>query len=91
MLSWRIGGDDTELSKCRCYGGGEPELICGARHRMDAMDLHANEDPFAGTELSNDSDNILPDIWVWCAIKGCRSVCMAGRLYMRNGKWGKFK
>jgi len=58
---------------------------------MDAVQLHANDDPFAGTELSNDSDTILADIWDWCAIKGCRSICLAGRLFMRDGTWDKFK
>jgi hypothetical protein len=58
---------------------------------MDAMEMPANVDAFAGTGLSNTTDHVLGDIWDWCVIKGCRSVYTSGRLYMKKGKWDKFK
>ncbi|WVQ96460.1 hypothetical protein IAU59_003565 [Kwoniella sp. CBS 9459] len=62
-----------------------------ARQRMDAMDMHASNDPFAGTQLSNESDNVLSEIWDMCVIEGCRSTCISGRLYMRKEKYDKFR
>lgn len=53
--------------------------------------MHANDDPFAGTDLSNADDKLLADVWDWCAIKGCRSVCLSGRLFVRNSAWDKFR
>ncbi|WVF68945.1 hypothetical protein IAT40_003719 [Kwoniella sp. CBS 6097] len=62
-----------------------------ARQRMDAIDMHASDDPFAGTHLSNESDNVLSEIWDLCVIEGCRSTCISGRLYMRKEKYDKFR
>ena len=66
-------------------------LIVSARLRMDAMSLHASNDPFAGTQLSNQSDELLSDVWDWCVIKGCRGVCLSGRLFMRTKPAEKFQ
>ncbi|WVW84624.1 hypothetical protein I302_106658 [Kwoniella bestiolae CBS 10118] len=62
-----------------------------ARQRMDAMTLHSHDNPFTGTELSNESDDFLSDIWDWCVIKGCRSITVCGRLFMRKDKWDKLR
>ncbi|KAK8858607.1 hypothetical protein IAR55_002836 [Kwoniella newhampshirensis] len=62
-----------------------------ARQRMDVMTLHSKDDPFAGTELSNTTDVGLSDIWDWCAIKGCRSICISGRLHLKRDKYDKFR
>ncbi|OCF45974.1 hypothetical protein I317_00062 [Kwoniella heveanensis CBS 569] len=62
-----------------------------ARQRMDAIDMHASDDPFAGTHLSNESDNVLSEIWDMCVIEGCRSTCISGRLYMRKERYDKFR
>ncbi|WWC88719.1 uncharacterized protein L201_003632 [Kwoniella dendrophila CBS 6074] len=62
-----------------------------ARQRMDAITLHSHENPFTGTELSNDSDNFISEIWDWCVIKGCRSICISGKLFMKKDKWDKFR
>nr|XP_018262424.1 uncharacterized protein I303_05441 [Kwoniella dejecticola CBS 10117]OBR84582.1 hypothetical protein I303_05441 [Kwoniella dejecticola CBS 10117] len=62
-----------------------------ARQRMDAITLHSHRNPFTGTELSNESDNFISEIWDWCVIKGCRSTCISGRLFMRKDKWDKFR
>jgi hypothetical protein len=58
---------------------------------MDVMALHTRQDPFAGTGLSNESDESLSDIWDWCVIQGCRPVTNMGRLYMKMGQWDKFR
>ncbi len=58
---------------------------------MDAASLNARENIFAGTGLSNISDQALADIWDWCVIDGCRPVCLAGRLFMKTGRFGKFR
>ncbi|ORY24284.1 Pleckstrin homology domain-domain-containing protein [Naematelia encephala] len=60
-----------------------------ARQRMDAIALTTRADPFAG--IGDQTDQILGNIWDWCAIKGCRSVTMAGRLYFKHGKFNKFR
>jgi hypothetical protein len=58
---------------------------------MDAKAMHATDDPFAGTELSNDSDNLLADVWDWCVIDGCRPICLSGKLFMKKGRGAKFR
>jgi len=58
---------------------------------MDAMAMHAANDPFAGTQLSNSSDELLSDVWDWCVIKGCRGVSLSGRLFMRKKATEKFQ
>ena len=68
-----------------------PMLIRSARMRMDATLLHADANSLAGSEFSNEIDTVLADIWDWCAIKGCRSVCLAGRLFMKKDGWDKFR
>ena len=77
----------VSVQKLRCFF----KLTISARIRMDAMEMHNHKDPFAGTRLSNASDDILSDIWDWCAIKGCRGVCMSGRLYFKKKPLDKFK
>ncbi|WVQ65819.1 uncharacterized protein L199_003997 [Kwoniella botswanensis] len=62
-----------------------------ARQRMDVITLHSRENPFTGTELSNESDDFLSEVWDWCVIKGCRSITVSGRLFMRKDKWDKFR
>jgi len=62
-----------------------------ARLRMDVMALHRNHDPFAGTELGTGSDEILADIWDWCALKGCRPITQAGRLFMKKNRYDKYR
>ncbi|WVR06432.1 hypothetical protein IAU60_003463 [Kwoniella sp. DSM 27419] len=62
-----------------------------ARQRMDAIASHSQNDPFAGTELSNESDQVLSEIWDWCTIEGCRSTCITGRLFMRKDRTDKFR
>jgi hypothetical protein len=67
------------------------EKMIRARLRMDAMTIHANNDPFAGTELSNDSDNLLSDVWDWCVLDGCRPIVISGRIHMKKGPYNKFR
>ena len=55
------------------------------------MALHASEDPFAGIDMGHADDNLLSDVWDWCAIKGCHSICLSGRLFEKNGAWSKFR
>ena len=62
-----------------------------ARLRMDAMTMHAGTDPTLDTEISGESEESLADIWDWCAIKGCRAICLSGRLFMKQGAWSKFR
>ncbi|EIW73527.1 hypothetical protein TREMEDRAFT_25253, partial [Tremella mesenterica DSM 1558] len=62
-----------------------------ARQRMDALEVTASHDPFAGTELGKGSDVILTDIWDWCTLKGCTPVCQAGRLFVKRGPYRKFR
>jgi len=58
---------------------------------MDAMAIHANEDPFGANNMSNEDDNLLSNVWDWCAIKGCRAICLSGNLFMKKGAWNKFR
>jgi len=58
---------------------------------MDAMAIHAKEDPFVGSDISNENENLLADIWEWCTIQGCRAVCLSGRLFMKKSAWSKFR
>lgn len=53
--------------------------------------MHDAADPFAGTLLSGGSDALLSDMWDWCVLQGCRPVCLSGRLFLRKGKWSKFR
>ncbi|WWD18499.1 hypothetical protein CI109_102951 [Kwoniella shandongensis] len=62
-----------------------------ARQRMDIAALHSKHDPFVDTTMSNASDAGLDEIWDWCAIKGCRSICLAGRLHLKRDKYDKFR
>jgi hypothetical protein len=58
---------------------------------MDLMRSNQLDDPFAGTELSNQSDQVLTEIWNWCVIRGCLPVCLSGRLFMAKGGREKFR
>lgn len=58
---------------------------------MDATGTMVHDDVFAGTSLSDASDQVLADVWDWCVIQGCRPVCQAGRLYLRTSQYGKFR
>ena len=58
---------------------------------MDAMAVHVNKNPVEETDVSNENDNLLADVWDWCAIKGCRAVCLSGRLFVKKSAWKKFR
>jgi hypothetical protein len=57
---------------------------------MDAT-AQSHGSPFAGTELDKGSDALLSNVWDWCVIKGCRPITMTGRLFVRKGKWTKYR
>jgi len=59
--------------------------------RMDAMALQGGGNALTAPLLQNTSDDVLSDIWDWCTIKGCRSVALAGRLYLRKSPTDKFR
>ncbi|WVQ83201.1 hypothetical protein IAT38_005340 [Cryptococcus sp. DSM 104549] len=62
-----------------------------ARNRMDVTQSRGHHNIFAGTSLSQEPDSALSEVWDWCIIQGCRSVCLAGRLYMKKDQWKKFR
>lgn len=51
----------------------------------------AHDSTFAGTALGKGSDGLISDVWDWCVIDGCRPITMSGRLFVRKGKWTKFR
>lgn len=53
--------------------------------------MHAQNDVFAGSELNNESDEVLADVWDWCVIEGCRPITIAGKLFFKRGKWDRFR
>jgi hypothetical protein len=55
------------------------------------MALQKGGDTITAPLLHNASDDVLSDIWDWCTIKGCRSVTLAGRLYLRKSPTDKFR
>ncbi|TYJ58455.1 hypothetical protein B9479_000662 [Cryptococcus floricola] len=61
-----------------------------ARMRMDAMELAQKGDILTGA-ATEASDDFLSSIWDWCTVKGCRSICLSGRMYMRKSTWRKFR
>ncbi|WRT67825.1 uncharacterized protein IL334_004799 [Kwoniella shivajii] len=88
--TWEIAKEWVEsLKALKSYW--ERRHRVDARQRMDAISLHSHENPFTGTELSNESDNFISEIWDWCVLDGCRSTCLSGRLYMKKDKWDKFR
>jgi hypothetical protein len=58
---------------------------------MDVEKTHDAADPFVGTSMSAGGDSLLSDMWDWCVLKGCRPICLSGRLFLRKGKWSKFR
>ncbi|OXM79382.1 spore wall assembly-related protein [Cryptococcus neoformans Bt63] len=56
-----------------------------ARQRMDAMSAASVSRHGDGT------DEFLGEIWNWCIIRGCRPICLSGRLYMKHGAHEKFR
>jgi hypothetical protein len=81
----------TLLSRVsRCVYASSPILgvLTGSstRQLMDAMELQGDEG-----HLGIPYDRVLSDIWDWCVVRGCRSVCTSGRLYMKKGKWDRFR
>ncbi|KAL7420775.1 hypothetical protein Q5752_004727 [Cryptotrichosporon argae] len=64
------------------------------RHRVDArvrMDAAQERDELVGAQLGNRSDAALAQVWDWCVIKGCREVTLAGRLFVKQGRWSTFR
>ncbi|WVQ73104.1 hypothetical protein IAR50_002668 [Cryptococcus sp. DSM 104548] len=61
-----------------------------ARMRMDAMELAEKGNSLIGA-ATEDSDEFLSSIWDWCTVKGCRSICLSGRMYMKKSTWRKFR
>ena len=59
--------------------------------RMDVEKMHDAADPFAETSMSAGGDSLLSDMWDWCVLEGCRPICLSGRLFLRKGKWSKFR
>jgi hypothetical protein len=58
---------------------------------MDITSAHTHDDPFAGTHVVDQADGLLADIWNWCAIQGCRGICLAGRLFFKKKRSEKFR
>ncbi|KIR57141.1 spore wall assembly protein [Cryptococcus gattii Ru294] len=56
-----------------------------ARQRMDAMSAAS------GAMHDDGTDEFLGEIWNWCTIRGCRPICLSGRLYMKQGSHSKFR
>lgn len=60
-----------------------------ARQEMDAvagaaaLDLTLGETPHWQLSLGR--------IWNWCVIDGCRAITLEGPLFMKQGKWPKFR
>lgn len=60
-----------------------------ARQEMDAvagaaaLDLTMGQTPHWQLSLSG--------LWNWCVIDGCRAITMEGSLFMKQGKWPKFR
>ena len=61
-----------------------------ARIRMDVVKMHSPHKAMT-SELSNDSDALLSDVWNWCVVQGCRTVTLSGRLFMKKGGMEKFR
>ena len=56
-----------------------------ARERMEVAKVKAADDTTIG------ADELLGEIWDWCALKGCRPVTHAGRIYMKKSPYEKYR
>jgi len=60
-----------------------------ARRDMDARQYHAKAWVNYGTDTI--AEDILDNIWNWCVIDGCRPITAGGRIFVKRGKFRKFK
>jgi hypothetical protein len=59
-----------------------------ARLQMSTNTLHARA---WVSELDRHMEEALNKVWNWCIIDGCRAITMCSRLYVKRGKYRKFK
>jgi hypothetical protein len=52
---------------------------------MEVAKVKAADDTTIG------SDDLLGEIWDWCALKGCRPITHAGRIYMKKSPYEKYR
>lgn len=61
-----------------------------ARADMDVTTHHGKE-TWSEYRLDPQAENLLDETWNWCVIDGCRAITMCGHIFVKRGKWAKFK
>jgi hypothetical protein len=73
------------MSQLATYWGLYHRVV--ARQDMDVAHLHAKT--LSG--FDSHSEELLNNVWNWCVIDGCRTITMCGPIFVKRGRYRKFK